>query len=217
MNESLSPAQLDQLAFFPLPRLVFLPGTLLPLHIFEPRYRAMIAWCVQRDSLLAVTCIREGHEAEQLGDPPVSAVCGVGRIVHHRQTEDGHFHVLLEGVARVRIVEEFPMDLPFRRARAELVLDRDEPASPDFSGRVSTLRRMIAALEARFPAASLALAAVADLDTDAEVVDGLGAMIFTEPGERQALLECQDLAGRLDHVEAQVMRLLTVHSGEMDA
>lgn len=217
MNESLSAAQLEQLAFFPLPRLVFLPGTLLPLHIFEPRYREMIVWCVQRDSLLAVTCIREGHESEQPGDPPVRAVCGVGRIVHHRQTEEGHFHVLLEGVARVRIVEEFPMDLPFRRAKAELVPDHDEPADPDFSARVNTLRRMIAALEARFPAASLALAAVADLGADAEVVDGLGAMIFAEPGERQTLLECQDLADRLDHVEAQVMKLLTVDSGEMDA
>lgn len=212
MDAAITDRHLARLPFFPLPGLVFFPGTMLPLHIFEPRYRAMIAWCLEQGSPLAVTCIREGHEHEQPGDPPVREVCGVGRLLRHSRTADGRYHVLLEGTGRVRMLEEHPRDLPFRLARAELLPDWSLQA--DLAERLSTLRALTSALQQRFPAASVALAEVASAGSPRGLVDGLAALLFAEAAQRQSLLECQDLALRLETVEERVFGLL---SGGPDA
>jgi len=107
------PAQVS-LPIFPLPDLTFFPHTMLPLHIFEARYRAMITDCLSRDRRLAVVGLLPGYEASYEGKPAVHAICGVGRIVQWERLASGRFNLLLRGEGRVRIERELPTDTLYR-------------------------------------------------------------------------------------------------------
>jgi Lon protease-like protein len=113
-------AALAELPIFPLPRLVFFPSTILPLHIFEPRYRTMIADCLRTHGALAVVRIREGEEPDAYGNPRVESISGAGVITEHETLPDGRSNLLLTGRARVHL-EELPFVGPYRRARATIL------------------------------------------------------------------------------------------------
>ena len=103
---------LEDLPLFPLPRLVFFPSTTLPLHVFEPRYRKMLADCLATHKTMAVVRLEPNERIAQ--------VAGVGVVVHHELLPDGRSNLLLEGAGRVRL-EELPFLPPYRRARATLL------------------------------------------------------------------------------------------------
>src|SRR3954468_24530728 len=105
-SRDLAPA-LDALPIFPLPQTVFFPGALLPLHVFEPRYRTLVKDALATHKALAVTLIRERGKRDAHGHPPIEAVSGVGVIIDHTELPDGLFNILLHGRARVRL-EELP-------------------------------------------------------------------------------------------------------------
>src|SRR6185295_11489836 len=87
---------------------------MLPLHIFEARYRAMITDCLSRDRRLAVVGLRPGYEASYEGRPAVYGVMGVGRIVQWERMPTGRFNLLLQGECRARIDRELPADTLYR-------------------------------------------------------------------------------------------------------
>jgi len=100
----------EPIPLFPLPNCVLLPGAILPLHVFEPRYR-----CLMRDLLarkpasraLAIALLREGHEDLILTNhAPIHPVVGVGTFLEHQELPDGRFNLLLQGRARARITVE---------------------------------------------------------------------------------------------------------------
>src|SRR5688500_11036016 len=97
---------LTELSIFPLPNVALFPGAVLPLHVFEPRYRDLIREALAGRQVLAVARLEPGFESDYEGRPPVFEVCGVGAIESHTQRPDGRFDVALRGLARVRIVEE---------------------------------------------------------------------------------------------------------------
>src|SRR6266487_254461 len=96
---------LKALPIFPLPKTVLFPGAVLPLHIFEPRYRAMIGDCLTRDKALAVALIREDAPRDGNNHPAIEPVAGVGLIVDHAKLADGRYDILVHGQARVRLDE----------------------------------------------------------------------------------------------------------------
>ncbi len=112
---------------FPLPNLVLFPPVTQGLHIFEPRYRAMTADALAADRLLAVALLRPGWEKEYEGRPSLYPVACLGRIVADQRLADGRYNLRLDGLARIRILEELPPEKPYRRARAAVVADRDVP------------------------------------------------------------------------------------------
>jgi Lon protease-like protein len=119
--------KLDDVPIFPLPGCVLFPHTLLPLHIFEPRYRQMTEHVLAGNQLLAMAnCDRDEHVFE---------TAGVGRIVHHERLPDGRFHILLQGIARIRIVDEHPAGANlYRRVVAQIIDDLpDDAAAVDAS------------------------------------------------------------------------------------
>src|SRR6266404_2412978 len=84
MRETLSPPDPDTLAalpIFPLPNCVLLPGGLLPLHVFEPRYRELTRDCLAGHQYMGVARLRPGYESTYYGRPPVFGRFGVGRII----------------------------------------------------------------------------------------------------------------------------------------
>src|SRR5689334_16300545 len=91
-------ASLSDLAIFPLPNCVLLPGGLLPLHVFEPRYRELTRDCLAGNRLMAIARLQPGYEVAYHARPPVQPLCGVGRILCADELPDGRFHLLLRGV-----------------------------------------------------------------------------------------------------------------------
>ena len=150
-----------EVRLFPLPNLAMFPHVLQPLHIFEPRYREMVREALQSDRLIAMVLLREGWEDDYEGNPPVHSTACLGHIVADRQLEDGRYHIVLRGLARVRILEERPAAAPFRVARVELV----DEVEPDASSRaVQAMRdRLIQAFRGWLPQGSQAAQRFADL------------------------------------------------------
>jgi hypothetical protein len=97
---------------FPLPDTVFFPRTVLPLHIFEPRYREMIARAIEGDGLVAMALMRPGA-----GAGSYHTVGCLGRISQSRKTDDGRYYLQLVGVRKVALGGELADGNPFRTAR----------------------------------------------------------------------------------------------------
>jgi Lon protease-like protein len=111
------------LPLFPLPETVFFPHTLLPLHIFEPRYRAMVADCLAGEKRMVVVRLLPGWEQDYYGRPPIHTVAGVGEVVEVERLPDGRYNILLKGFARVLIEEELPPTEAYRVARCRPLED----------------------------------------------------------------------------------------------
>ena len=123
-REDVDPRALRDLPIFPLPNAVLLPGGVLPLHIFEPRYREMTRDCLAGARTMAIALLRP-HEIEE-----IFPICGIGTIRVSEELPDGRFHLVLSGVARIRIDEELPLDRAYRRVRASFV-DATATTRPD--------------------------------------------------------------------------------------
>lgn len=120
-----------RLPLFPLPRVVQFPMTVLPLHIFEPRYRAMTRHALDGEKLIGMALLEPGYEADYYGRPAIHPTVCLGRLIHVEEKEDGTFDILLEGLARARILEEEPGG-DFRAARVEVL--EDVRLAPDDEG-----------------------------------------------------------------------------------
>lgn len=107
---------------FPLPGTVLLPGALLPLHLFEPRYRAMVVHALKGERLIAMALLRPGYEADYEGNPAIEEHVCIGRILLEEPLEDGRWNILLVGLRRARVLEE-DRSRPFRVARVEVLED----------------------------------------------------------------------------------------------
>lgn len=111
---------------FPLPSVVLFPHAVLPLHIFEHRYRQMMADALAGDQLLAMALLQDGWETNYQGNPAIHAIASVGSILASKELPDGCYDLLLAGLERVRILEELPGPTLYRRARVEVL-----PRLPD--------------------------------------------------------------------------------------
>jgi Lon protease-like protein len=106
---------------FPLPNLVLFPQVVQGLHIFEPRYRQLMADALSTDQLITLVLLKPGWEADYDGTPAIETVACLGRVTWHETLPDGRYNLRLRGLARVRIVEEIPTNRLYRSARAELM------------------------------------------------------------------------------------------------
>lgn len=127
---------------FPLPNLVLFPGAMQPLHIFEPRYRDLMAEAVATDQLIAVALLEPGWENEYDGRPPVHPAICLGRIATYHRLPDGRYNLLLQGVARAQILAELSPSKSFREARAELIVE----TQPDAKTEQALAAQLIAAI-----------------------------------------------------------------------
>jgi Lon protease-like protein len=177
---------------FPLPNVVLFPNVFLPLHIFEPRYRAMVADALKGDRIIGMALLRPGFEADYDGRPAVYETGCAGLITHSEPLADGRFDIVLRGMEKFRILEE-DTSRPYRLARVEPLPEMtgdDERA--EVRARRQRLEAVLAATierssgEPRFPPAV----------PDDDLVNALAQYLPLEPVERQALLERHGIAER---------------------
>src|SRR5688572_10166724 len=107
---------LSAVPLFPLPSVVLFPRAVLPLHIFEDRYRAMTADALDGDGLIAMALLKPGWEKSYYGKPAIEPVVCVGKIVSHEKLPDGKYNFLLEGQVRARVIRELPIGVAYRVA-----------------------------------------------------------------------------------------------------
>jgi uncharacterized protein len=196
--------ELHRLPIFPLPGAVLLPHALIPLHIFELRYRKMIRDCARGSGVLALANLAESPRGAR---PRVLPVIGAGILARVESLPDGRSNIVLRGVLRAQIVLELDEGEPYRIVRAEPLRDVAAPADAQ---RAESLRRLALALCAIRP--GVTWAAVAQMAARAadpgQLADALAAAVIEAPAERQSLLEETSVAHRLARVEAAVAAAL---------
>jgi uncharacterized protein len=183
----------DLLSIFPLPNVVLFPGVFLPLHIFEPRYREMVADALATDRLIGMALLRKGWEGRYEGRPPVYSVGCSGLITHCEKLRDGCFNIVLRGLDRFLIVDEDQLGA-YRRARTE-AMPEPELTSQD---RV-LLRQQRARIEALIAPSERGGGIdprAAEAMSDQDLVNALAQYLDLEPIEKQALLEQPGVTAR---------------------
>ncbi|MFC3212889.1 MULTISPECIES: LON peptidase substrate-binding domain-containing protein [Novosphingobium] len=177
-----------RITIFPLPGAVLYPGLQLPLHIFEPRYRAMVSDALARDRRIGMIQPRRANE----GAPLFSIGC-LGRIGDVEALEDGRFNIMLEGETRFRILRELDVTTPFRQVEAELLQDPEEVLAP--------IERASFEREARRFAKAQGYVVdweqVGRLD-DTSLINGVSQIAPFDIAARQALLEAPGLSARCE-------------------
>lgn len=202
------PTALSSLPIFPLPNCVLLPGGLLPLHVFEPRYRELTRDCLAGHQLIGVARLRPGYESTYYGRPPVYERCGVGKIICSEELPDGRFALLLRGVARVEIARELPAERQYRRVEAHELRDDDcDPTDArDHHHKLVTLCDRLAEVieEGGSQLRELARA----FETPGACADAVAAALIMDADVRQELLEACDPMVRIQRTLGHVSHLL---------
>jgi Lon protease-like protein len=194
----------DLLPLFPLPNVVLFPNVFLPLHVFEPRYRSMVADALTTDRLIGVVLLKPGWEPDYQGRPAVYPIGCSGVITHVEHLTDGRYNIVLRGVERFRIVSE-DHSLSYRRAIVEPIGEPALGAADRVA--VSDLRAKLEALLA--PVARSGDTRTAAAMSDEDLVNALAQYLDLEPLEKQALLEHECLKSRAESlVELLEMKIM---------
>ena len=196
---------------FPLPDVVLFPHTLLPLHIFEPRYRQMVQGCLAGDKRLAMALLKPGWEHDYYGRPPVHPIAGAGEIVRHEELADGRFNILVRGTMRIGILSELPPDKPYRMVRARPLLDRySGEDTKTLADRVERLKvfylRILAEVQKGQGEVAKIFSGVKDPGI---VLDRIAGAAIPEAEIRQQVLEAVEVPMRLVRVQEQLLEVLT--------
>ena len=197
-----------ELPLFPLPNVVFIPHSLLPLHVFEPRYRALVRYCLDRHCFMAVPRLQPGWENDYEGRPPVYPTAGVGRIIRHQELADGRFYVVLEGLRRAEIRTEADESRSFRLAEVRLL---SPPSAPPETLRsaIQRARMMVAQLLSQGIGKDAGLEQLLEWDLPAdELLDRLAHASMREPDTRQTYLETTALEQRTEMVTSALANAL---------
>ncbi|WP_340588511.1 LON peptidase substrate-binding domain-containing protein [Erythrobacter alti] len=178
-----------RISIFPLTGAILFPGLQLPLHIFEPRYRAMVGDALARDRLIGMI-----QPTEPADDAPLYQVGCIGKINDVETSEDGRYNIVLQGEARFRVKRELEVTTPFRQVEAELIQEPREEY-------LSLGERASFEYEARKFADAQGYAidwdSVAQLD-DVTLINGVSQIAPFDAAAKQGLLESPNLRERCD-------------------
>lgn len=192
------PVNRARVSIFPLSGALLLPGMDMPLHIFEPRYRALIHDAMARDRRIGMIQPR-GEGAK----PALYDVGCLGRISEFEVLDDGRFNIILEGLARFRVIRELDVTTAFRQIEADV-----EQAPEDEV--LHAVERAALEQESRRFAEALGYVvdwtAVSRLD-DTSLVNGIAQIAPFDPAAKQTLLEADSLSERCDRI-IQLMQIV---------
>ena len=190
---------------FPLPNVVLFPNVFLPLHIFEPRYREMVAEALAGDRIIGMTLLRPGWETDYEGRPAVYSIGCAGLITFSEQHDDGRYNIVLRGMQKFRITGE-DHSRSYRVAAVEAVA---EDVTAEDREIVRSERRRLEALLVPQPEGRGVDSKVPPSMSDEDLVNALAQYLDLEPVEKQALLEREGLVARcrslIDLLEMKVI------------
>ena len=197
--DSLRLMPLARVSIFPLSGALLLPGMDLPLHIFEPRYRALIHDAMARDRRIGMIQPREGGPVPSLFDMGC-----LGHVSHIEAMEDGRFNIILTGLARFRFVRELTVATQFRQIEADI------EQAPQEDEVLHAVERAALEQESRRFADALGYVvdwtAVSRLD-DTSLVNGIAQSAPFDPAAKQTLLEADTLSERSERI-IQLMQIV---------
>jgi uncharacterized protein len=203
----MSVATAIRMSVFPLTGALLFPRMHLPLHIFEPRYRALVSDAMARDRRIAMIQPRTGAGTAE--KPALFETGCVGHIAQVEALDDGRYNLVLEGISRFRMVRELEVTTAFRQIEGVLIDDSADPGL-GIADRASVER------EARRFASSQGYAvdweSVTRLDDEA-LINGIAQIAPFDAAAKQALLEAPTLSERADLI-VQLMQFFGRHDGE---
>ncbi len=177
---------------FPLPNVVFFPRMPLPLHVFEPRYRAMVSDAARGARLIGMVLLRGDWEQDYLGRPPIFATGTVGEMAHVEELPDGRYNIVLRGLREFSIVRELER-APYREAAVTWRPPPMEPLAVELRGEITGLvRRYLERIGKDAGPQGLLRESV----DDETFVNFFAQHLDVTPLDKQALLEAPTLRDR---------------------
>ncbi len=190
---------LARVSIFPLPGALLLPGMDMPLHIFEPRYRALIHDAMARDRRIGIIQPRGAGAV-----PPLFDMGCLGHVSQIEALDDGRFNIVLTGLARFRLVRELQVPTQFRQIEADVeqALQEDEVLHMAERAALEQESRRFADLLGYV----VDWTAVSRLD-DTALVNGIAQIVPFDPAAKQTLLEADTLSERSERI-IQLMQIV---------
>ena len=192
------------LPIFPLGNVVLFPDAAVPLHLFEPRYRQMMADALQGERRIGMATVRPDHVHEMAGDPPLYPIGCAGIIERHEELADGRYQLVLRGASRFEWVEEVPRPAErlYRIARVRLRGETEGDAEEATALRERVIEHLEAVAERLGEGArrSFDAAELRALSLRA-FANGVAQSIALPPQEKQSLLEADSVEERLRRLE----------------
>jgi len=200
-----------EIPVFPLPDVVLFPHVCLPLHIFEPRYRAMVGDALGGDRLIGMVLLKAGWEADYEGRPPVYEVGCAGLISHAERLPDGRYDIVLHGLEKFAITGEAD-GRPYRIARVRPIIE----SLPSAERVLGDARQRLEVLVRQLVEGTCAEVRIPQALSDHELVNALAQYLPLDAVEKQALLEREGVAARaealIDLLEMKAILQRSCHS-----
>ena len=195
----------QRLPIFPLPRTVLLPGSTCPLHVFEPRYRQLVAHCLESDRVFGIATLNE-EGPSAIGPsaiPDLHAVVGIGELVAHQPFPDGRSNIAIRYSGRVRLQRELATDTLFRVVQGELLTDDTEGVDH----ALRALKVLVLQLGGMSTEASEEARRLVQLD-GMELADALARRVLTNVHGQLAYVAADRLTDRVDLVQEALARFM---------
>jgi len=202
---------------FPLPNTVMLPGEVVPLHIFEPRYREMVGDAISNSRVIGMVEVSPGHEQDHLGAPPIEPTGCVGIIRQYKKLEDGRYLIWLYGLQRFEIESELDVDTSYRQAR--VTYSEDTPSPEDLTNLAplrQELRELLPGLvQLDGEMRSTLEASLTEID-DAQLIALATQVLQLDSARKRQLLEASSNRQRFRLVFEDLYRALELNPGLVD-
>jgi len=191
---------------FPLPNVVLFPHLMMPLHIFEPRYRQMTADALAGDRFIAMVLLQPGRESEYESQPAICPVACLGRIQTDQRLPDGRYNIHLRGLTRVRSLKEVENAKLYRCAKVEILQELPVTPQIDKMLRSKLLEAVPRWCQDQGPAAEVFPKVIESNLPLGIICDVLGFSLPLSVEFKQELLEELKVSSRaqllLDHLES---------------
>ena len=197
---------------FPLPNVVLFPRAVLPLHIFEERYKIMTADALDGEKLIAMALLKPGWEKAYYSKPAIEEVVCVGKILAHEKLADGTYNFLLQGAERARVLSEIKGH-PYRLAQVEPLAETPVLEIDLMNQRGRLIELFSESVWSQLPVARQFRDLLAGPLATAQVADLVAFNFLEDIALKQSLLADGDIVGRVDRVIHAIQALQPVIAG----
>lgn len=195
MADDLNP--FSAVPLFPLPNVVLFPRAVLPLHVFEERFKVMTADALRGDRQVAMGLLQPGWERDYYHKPAIDPIVCIGTILTYEKLADGKYNFLLQGHTRARVVREIDGGKPYRLATLEPIAE-STVSEADLDAERRRLTGMFASGSlAALPTAAQFREILAGPLPTSDVVDLVAFNLLEDVTLKQSLLADGDVSGRI--------------------